>query len=151
MNNGATHAVNYKTANFVDTVKQATDGKGVDAIIDLVGPSHWDKNIASLALDGRMTLVGLVSGTVVPSVNLVPILSRRLHIQGSTLRSRSPEYQADLISRFEKEVLDRITGDEGAGPIKTSIHKVYPWTEIQEAHREMEANKNSGKIIAEIV
>ncbi|KAJ7456748.1 quinone oxidoreductase [Mycena galericulata] len=151
MNNGATHAANYRTTDFVDTVKQATNGKGVDVIIDLVGQSHWAKNIASLALEGRMTLVGVVSGTIVPSVDLLPLLIKRLHIQGSTLRSRTPAYQADLMSRFQKEFLERITGDDGAGPIKTSIYKIYPWTEIQEAHREMEANKNSGKIIAEIV
>ncbi|KAJ7769102.1 quinone oxidoreductase [Mycena maculata] len=151
MDNGATHAANYRTVNFVDTVKQATDGKGVEVIIDLVGQSHWAKNIASLALDGRMVLVGVVSGTIVQSVDLLALLARRLRILGSSLRSQTPAYQADLIDRFEKQSLDSITGDDGVGPIKISIHKIYPWTEIQEAHREMEANKNSGKIIAEIV
>ncbi|KAF8215182.1 quinone oxidoreductase [Mycena galopus ATCC 62051] len=151
MNNGATHAANYRTDDFVDTVKKATDNKGVDVIIDLVGQSHWTKNITSLAVDGRMILVGVVSGTVVPSVNLLPILVKRLRIQGSGLRSQSQNYQADLISRFEKQFLPLITGDDGQGPIKTSIHRIYPWTEIQAAHLEMEENKNSGKIIAEIV
>ncbi|KAJ7214075.1 quinone oxidoreductase [Mycena pura] len=151
MTNGATHAANYRTTDFVEVVKQATGGKGVEVIIDLVGQSHWAKNIASLALEGRMTLVGFVSGTIVPSVDLMPILVKRLHIEGSTLRSQKAAYQADLIAQFEKQVLHLITGDDGLGPIKTSIHKVYPWTEIQEAHREMEANKNSGKIIAEVV
>ncbi|KAJ7133456.1 quinone oxidoreductase [Mycena epipterygia] len=151
MANGATHVANYRTADFSETAQQATNGKGVDVIIDLVGKSHWDKNIASLALDGRMTLVGVVSGAVVPSVNLLPVIGKRLHIQGSSLRSQKPAYQADLIARFEKQFLHLVTGDDGAGPIKTSVHKVYPWTEIQEAHREMEANKNSGKIIAEVV
>ncbi|KAJ7814063.1 quinone oxidoreductase [Mycena leptocephala] len=151
MANGATHAANYRTADFVDTVKQATDGKGVDVIIDLVGQVHWAKNIASLAVDGRMIVVGVVSGTVVPSVDLLPILRKRLRIQGSNLRAQKPEYQADLIARFEKQFLFLITGDEGKGPIKTSIHKIYPWTEIQAAHQEMEENKNSGKIVAEVV
>jgi len=151
MGNGATHAANYRTADFVETVKQATNDKGVDVIIDLVGQSHWSKNIASLAVDGRMIVVGVVSGHIVPSVDLLPILGRRLHIQGSSLRSQKATYQADLISRFEKQFLPLITGDEGSGPIKISIHKVYPWTEIQAAHLEMEANKNSGKIIAEIL
>ncbi|KAF7364708.1 Quinone oxidoreductase PIG3 [Mycena venus] len=151
MDNGATHAVNYRTADFSDTVKQATDGKGVDVIIDLVGQSHWAKNIESLAVDGRMIVVGVVSGNVVPSVDLLPILGKRLHIQGSSLRSQKATYQANLISRFEKQFLPLITGDEGSGPIKTSIHKIFPWGEIQAAHLEMEANTNSGKIIAEIV
>ncbi|KAF7364700.1 Quinone oxidoreductase PIG3 [Mycena venus] len=151
MDNGATHAVNYRTADFSDTIKQATDGKGVDVIIDLVGQIHWAKNIKSLAVDGRMIAVGVVSGNVVPSVDLLPILGKRLHIQGSGLRNQKATYQADLISRFEKQFLPLITGDEGSGPIKTSIHKIYPWGEIQAAHLEMEANTNSGKIIAEIV
>ncbi|KAJ6614795.1 quinone oxidoreductase [Mycena sp. CBHHK59/15] len=148
---GATHAVSYKTGDFVETVKQATGGKGVDVIIDFVGQSYWEKNIASLAVDGRMTILSVLSGAIVPSANLLPILYKRLRIQGSTLRSQKPAYQADLIARFDKQFLHQITGEQGTGPIKTSIHKVYPWTEIQEAHREMEANKNSGKIIAEVV
>lgn len=117
--NGATHTVNYKTQDFSAEVKKTTEGKGVDVIIDFVGQSHWAKNIDSLAVDGRMTLLSSLSGqhaanskswkdvlnssppgAVVSSVNLGPILYRRLRIQGSTLRSRSPQYQADLIARY---------------------------------------------------
>ncbi|KAI0718186.1 quinone oxidoreductase [Cerioporus squamosus] len=148
---GATHAVNYKTQNFADEVKKVTGGKGVDVIIDFVGQSHWEKNIDSLAYDGRMTLLALLSGAVVPTFNIAPILFKRLRIQGSTLRARSEDYQADLIARFKREALDHITGSSGDGRIRTYIHKVYPWTEIQEAHREMEADKNSGKIMVEVV
>ncbi len=104
-----------------------------------------------------MIVVGIVSGSVIPSVDLLPILHKRLHIQGSNLRAQKATYQADLISRsvhfrvfhsslnatsFEKQFLPLITGDDGSGPIKTSLHKVYPWGEIQAAHLEMEANKN---------
>ncbi|OCH90446.1 quinone oxidoreductase [Obba rivulosa] len=148
---GATHAVNYKTQDFAAEVKRITNNKGVDVIIDFVGQSHWQKNIDSLAVDGRMTLLALLSGPEVPSFNLVPILYKRLRIQGSTLRSRSPEYQAELISKFKRDVLGFITSSAGDGPLKIYIHKVYPWTEIQDAHREMEANSNSGKIVAEVV
>jgi len=151
MPNGATHVANYKTQDFSAEIKKTTQGKGVDIIIDFVGQSHWNKNIDSLALDGRMTLLALLSGSEVPSVNIAPILFKRLRIQGSTLRSRTIEYQAKLVERFKAEVIDKITGYEGKGPIKTYIHKVYPWTKIQEAHRETEADKNSGKIVIEIV
>ncbi|OBZ71444.1 Quinone oxidoreductase PIG3 [Grifola frondosa] len=119
---GATHAVNYKTQDFAAEVKRTTHGRGVDVIIDFVGQSHWHKNIDALAVDGRMTMLALLSGAEVAS--------------------------ADLIARFGREVLGSITGCGGAGPLKVFIHKVYPWKEIQDAHREMEANKNSGKIIA---
>ncbi|KAI0073499.1 quinone oxidoreductase [Panus rudis PR-1116 ss-1] len=149
--NGATHAVNYKTQDFASEVKKVTDGKGINVVIDFVGQSHWHKNIDALAFDGRMTLLAVLSGAEVPSVSLLPILYKRLRIQGSTLRSRSKEYQANLIAKFEENILSHITGSNGKGEIRTYIHQVYPWTEIQEAQREMEANKNSGKIIAEIV
>ena len=116
---GATHAVNYKTQDFADEVKKATGGKGVDVIIDFVGQSHWQKNIDALAYDGRMTMLALLSGqwlgvvgvptngmhadtasgAEVPNFNLAPILYKRLRIQGSTLRARSEDYQADLVAR----------------------------------------------------
>jgi len=149
--NGATHAVNYKTQDFAAEVKKATNGKGADVVIDFVGQSHWQKNIDALAVDGRMTMLGLLSGADVSGFNLGPLLYKRLRIQGSTLRSRSAEYQADLIERFKGDVLNHITGTSGEGQLRTYIHRVYPWTEVQEAHREMEANKNSGKILAEVV
>lgn len=150
--NGATHVANYKTEDFFQIVKQATNGKGVDIVIDVVGPTHWEGNINSLAVDGRMIVLGLLSGRVVPSVNLAPILYKRLKIQGSTLRSRSLEYQSELIeSAAFQDIIANITGSEGDGLIRTYIHKVYPWTEIQDAHREMTENKNSGKIICSVL
>ncbi|KAL4069984.1 hypothetical protein V8B97DRAFT_2024318 [Scleroderma yunnanense] len=146
--NGATHVANYKTEDFSQVVKKATNGKGVDIVVDFVGPTHWERNINSLAMDGRMIMLAIMSGREVPSVDLGPILYRRLKIQGSTLRSRSEEYQSELInSAVFQDMISKITGGEKDGQIRTYIHKVYPWTEIQEAHREMAENKNSGKII----
>ncbi|KAF6755758.1 hypothetical protein DFP72DRAFT_1118328 [Ephemerocybe angulata] len=148
--NGATHGTNYKTEDFSAAVKQITEGHGADVVIDFVGRTHFNKNVDSLAVDGRMTMLALLSGAVVDSVNLAPILFKRLHIEGSTLRSRSTAYQADLIARFGNEVLDKITGEAGQGPIRLFIHKVYTWDQIVEAHKEMEANSNCGKIVIEI-
>ncbi|KAI0653539.1 hypothetical protein C8Q70DRAFT_1059251 [Cubamyces menziesii] len=139
------------TTDFAEEVKKITNGKGVDVIIDVVGQSHWHKNIDSLAFDGRMTLLATLSGDEVSKFSLRPILYKRLRIQGSTLRARSEDYQAQLIARFKQEALHHITGSSGDGQIRTYIHKVYPWTEIQDAHREMEANSNSGKIVVEVV
>ncbi|KAF8558275.1 quinone oxidoreductase putative [Imleria badia] len=147
--NGATHAVNYTSEDFAEHVKKTTNGKGVDVIVDFVGRTHWEKNIDSLAIDGRMTLLAFLSGSDVPSVNLRPILYKRLKIQGSTLRSRSLDYQTELINSFGTTV-GQITGAEGSGPIRAYIHKVYPWNEIQKAHREMAGNKNSGKIVVTV-
>ncbi|KAF5365292.1 hypothetical protein D9758_005474 [Tetrapyrgos nigripes] len=162
MPNGATHTVNYKTQDFAEETKKISEGHGVDAVVDFVGQSHWKKNIDALARDGRMTMLAMLSGTigstvviiaagsVVQEVNLADLLYKRLRVEGSTLRSRTVEYQADLVLRFSKEILPNITGPNGKGPIKTYIHKVYSWTKIQEAHRDMEANVNIGKLIVEI-
>jgi len=150
ISNGATHVANYKTQDFAAEVKRTTDGKGVNVVIDFVGQSHWAKNIDSLAVDGRMTILATLSGSEVPSMDLRPILYKRLRIQGSTLRSRSPEYQAELIASFQQRILPKITGEKGDGEMRTFVHSIYPWTEIQKAHREMTENNNSGKIIVEI-
>ncbi|KAF7965540.1 hypothetical protein HWV62_43042 [Athelia sp. TMB] len=151
MPNGATHVANYKTQDFSEEVLKNTNKKGADVVIDFVGQSHWNKNLASMALEGRMTMLGLLSGSEVEKANLAPILYKRLRIQGSTLRSRTLDYQANLVHRFKEEALEKITGCGGDGPLKTSIHRVYPWTQIQDAQREMQDDKNSGKIIVEVV
>ena len=114
--------MNYRSEDFAEHVKQTTNGRGVDVIIDFVGRTHWEKNIDSLAIDGRMTILALLSGkedpcyprnllkeypckgSEVPSVNLGPILYKRLKIQGSTLRSRSLDYQTELIHRCASTV-----------------------------------------------
>ncbi len=94
-------------------------------------------------------------------VDISPLLLKRLRIQGSTLRTRSIDYQTDLITkfvyivflsvvsltclcviRFKNDFVEQITGKDGAGPIKTYIHKVYNWRDIKDAHNEIEANKN---------
>ncbi|KAH9059973.1 quinone oxidoreductase [Lactarius vividus] len=147
---GATHAVNYKTENFVDVTKGATGGKGVDLIVDMVGQAHFARNLDALAMDGRMIMLSVISGSEVSNLNIVPILAKRLRIQGSTLRSRSADYKAEIVRRFG-ELLGTVTGSGGDGPIRTYIHKVYPWTEIKEATQVMEADQNVGKIVVEIV
>jgi len=93
-------------------------------VIDFVGASHWEKNIDSLAVDGRMVLLATLGGDKVPEVDLNKLLRKRLRIQGSTLRSRTREYQQDLIQRFWKDVDGSLTAGEGKGPVKTYIHKV---------------------------
>jgi putative PIG3 family NAD(P)H quinone oxidoreductase len=149
--NGPTHAVNYKIEDFAAAVNQVTDNKGANVVIDFVGQSHFNKNLDCLAVDGRMTMLAVLSGSIAGSVDLAPIIYKRLHIEGSTLRARSLEYQANLIKRFKSDIFPKITGEDGVGPIKTYVHKVYPWTEIRSAHQEMAENKNSGKIIAEVI
>ncbi|KAF5360837.1 hypothetical protein D9756_004962 [Leucocoprinus leucothites] len=100
--NGPTHAANYKTEDFSAVVKNVTNGKGVNVLIDFVGQSHFSKNLDALAVDGRMTMLAMLSGSVVEKVNLAPLLYKRLHVEGSTLRSRPAQYQADLIQQYDR-------------------------------------------------
>lgn len=151
LGHGATHAANYKTEDFSEVVKKATNGSGAHIIVDMVGQSHWNKNLSAIGLDGRLVILAFMSGNVVESADISPILFKRLRIQGTTLRSRSLEYQANLISSFEKDALHHIVSEKGEGLLKVYLHQVFPWQEIQDAHREMEANKNIGKIVVEVV
>ncbi|CAE6527736.1 unnamed protein product [Rhizoctonia solani] len=146
MPKGSTHGINYREQNFAEEVAKITDGRGVDVILDFIGPDYWEKNVEALARDGRMVILASMSGNEVPKVNLIKLLYKRLRIQGTTLRSRSSEYQAALIKRFWDECGSHFHGEE----LKIYIHKTYKWTEVSEAHKEMEANKTMGKIIVEI-
>jgi len=151
---GPTDTINYKTGDFAQTVKEATDGKGVNLIIDFIGKDYWNKNIESLALDGRMVHLAVMSGDQVPDFSLRPILYKRLTIRGSTLRARSLQYQNDLIAGFNKDFVKHIVPsnrDPKEGGLRSFVHDVFKWNDIQAAHREMEANKNTGKIVVEIV
>lgn len=110
---------------FVQVLK-LTDDKGVDVLIDFIGASYWDKNVKSLARDGRMVLLGLMGGAkTTEPFDLGPILFKRLRIEGTTLRSRSLEYQGRLLQDFSRDALGsvfaRAKGDQGLDLV---IHKV---------------------------
>lgn len=150
LTNGKVHAFNYREQNFEEEIKKI-DKDGVDLIVDFVGPNYWNQNVSLLRQDGRMIILATLSGATLPDKSaLIPILFKRLTIKGSTLRSRSAEYQGELLGRFEKEALPYLGGETEGKEMKVSIHDVYSWDKVIEAHKEMEANKNSGKIVFEI-
>ncbi|KAH8089448.1 hypothetical protein HD553DRAFT_92099 [Filobasidium floriforme] len=147
---GKVHAFNYKTQDFEKEIKKV-DEAGVDLIVDFVGPDYWNQNVSLLRQDGRMILLAAMSGPKLPADSaLIPILFKRLNIKGSTLRSRSPAYQGDLLGRFEREALGALGGEDSGMEMKVPIYKVFSWKDVVGAHKEMEANKNSGKIVLEI-
>lgn len=144
--------VNYKTQNFAEEVAKLTDNTGVDVVVDFIGASYLEKNITSLARDGRMVLLGLMGGTKTrEGFDMSGILYKRLRIEGTTLRSRSLEYQTNLLQDFSKKALDKVFARcQGEDGLDLVIHKTYDWNQITEAHEEMEAAKNIGKIIITI-
>ncbi|KAJ3267602.1 hypothetical protein HK104_005746 [Borealophlyctis nickersoniae] len=143
---GATHGVNYKTESFKDKVAEITNGKGVNVIVDFIGAGYWDDNLASLGLDGRMVMLAFLSGATVKETSLAPILRKRLKIEGTTLRSRTQDYQIQLRDAVVKDVVPHLVD----GKLKAVVDREYAWTEIVEAHQHMESNKSIGKIIVNV-
>jgi NADPH2:quinone reductase len=140
---GATAGLNYHKQDFAAEILEATNNEGVDVVVDFVGQSHFNKNIKVAAKDGRIVLLALVSGHMVNEVDLGQILFKRLRIEGTTLRSRTPEYQEVIKNKFLEEGLPGLR----SGKYKIFIEKTFSWKDIAEAHKLMESNKTSGKII----
>ena len=143
---GAFKAIDYHDGPFEKSVMEATDGKGVDVIIDFIAAPYLNQNISCLRTDGRLVLLATLGGVKVDQFNMGPVLFKRLAIMGSTLRSRSRDYQIRLTKAF----YDFCSGWLSEGRIKPVIDKVYDWTQVSEAHQRMENNENQGKIVLKI-
>ncbi|KAJ9162291.1 Zinc-binding dehydrogenase [Coniochaeta hoffmannii] len=142
---GATAAFNYKEQDWAEEVKKATGGKGVDLIVDFVGANYFQKNLDAAARDGRIVLLGLMSGSKVKEVDIGPLLYKRLRVEGSTLRSRDENYQGQLRDKLE-EYLPLFE----SGEFKIYVDTVMSWQEIRKAHELMEKNTTRGKIICTV-
>ncbi|TIA90955.1 hypothetical protein E3P99_01316 [Wallemia hederae] len=142
---GATHGINYRTQDFDKVVLEQTQNKGVDVIVDMVGQSYFNMNINAAAKDASIVMLGVMSGMLAKEVNVGPIIFKRLKIQGSTLRSRSEQYQGDLLNDFKKAALDKVGKD-----LELKIHKVFNWNDIAQAHDCMASNENTGKIVVTV-
>jgi len=140
---GATQAINYRTADFVEAVRELTDGRGVDLILDFIGGSYVGRNLAALATGGRLVQIGLMGGEPEATVDFRRVLTRRLTITGSTLRPRTVEEKGQIASALRTEVwplLDR-------GVIAPVVYRVLPLTRASDAHRLMESSQHIGKIL----
>ncbi|HET7274560.1 MAG TPA: NAD(P)H-quinone oxidoreductase [Longimicrobiaceae bacterium] len=128
--------------DWVQMVKSETGGEGVHAILDLVGGSYLAGNLSLLALKGRIVVVGIVGGAKA-DMDLGILMQKRAQITGTVLRARPLEEKIALAREFSDVVLPLFSSDR-IGPI---IDRTYPFSEIQQAHRHMEANQNFGKIV----
>ncbi len=143
LENGYDAIINYQEESFLEKIQEWTNIEGVDAIIDFVGGAYFQNNLKSLALDGTLVMLGTLGGIEVPEVNILPIISRRLRIVGSTLRSRDKIYKQNLVADF----VDRYGEEIRNGTIKPSLFKTFNWDEMNQAHAMMEENRNAGKIV----
>ncbi|UZE94680.1 NAD(P)H-quinone oxidoreductase [Alkalimarinus alittae] len=139
---GADIAINYHEADFVDVITEATEGKGVDVILDMVGGDYIPKNLKTAAMDGRIVNIAFLQGPVVKA-NFLPIMLKRLTVTGSTLRPQTEEAKASIALNLKNTIWPLIE----AGKIKPVIAKVFPLTEAADAHRLMETNQHIGKIV----
>ena len=139
---GVHHAIDYTSAAFADEVANITGNKGADVILDHIGADYLAANMRSLAVYGKLLLIGVMGG-VKAELNLAVMMVKRQQIIGSVLRARSTTEKADIISQFERHVrgalADRIVTPE--------IAKVFPLSEAANAHEFMESSRHFGKIV----
>jgi len=127
---------------FAEEVRESTGGKGADVVLDLVGASYLEENLAALAPRGRLVCVGLLGGAK-GNFPLGVLLQKRATVVGTVLRSRPPEEKAQLAQRFTREILPLFED----GRLKPVVEAVFSFEQVAEAHRLLETNRTFGKVI----
>ncbi len=143
---GADAAINYRSGDFAPAVQEATDGKGVNVVLDSIGASYLASNLTSLALEGRLVIIGLTGGART-EVNLAMVMLKRLRVIGSTLRTRSVDEKAVIVRTFEQRFGEALK----AGRIRPVIDRVLPLERAAEAHRVVYASVHFGKVVLRIL
>lgn len=142
---GAVRAINYRTEDFAAVVKAETKG-GVDVILDMIAAAYFDRNLASLARDGRLSIISLLGGAVAEKANLAPIMVKRLRLIGSTMRPRTAAEKQEIRDELREKVWPLIE----AGEVAPVIHKVFDFDAVVDAHRLMESSDHIGKIMLRV-
>ena len=140
LEHGADIAINYREEDFVEKAR------GVDVVLDHIGARYLPRDLEAVAVGGRIVIIGSMGGERTAAVDVTRLLGKRAQIIGSTLRSRSVESKAAIVSAF----LDRFGADLEAGRIRPVIHTVMPLERWEEAHRLMETNAHFGKIVLRV-
>jgi NADPH:quinone reductase len=143
---GAEVAINYREQQFETVVAERTGGRGVDVVVDIIGAKYFERNLAVLAKDGRLVIIGTMGGNVVEQFNLGRVQAKRLSIMGSTMRPRSRAEKAAIAD----ELRSRVWPVLDAGRCAPIIHQVLPLAQAAEAHRLMESSDHIGKIVLRI-
>jgi NADPH:quinone reductase len=139
---GATHAIDYSACDFVDEVARITGGKGVNAVLDMVGGDYVPRNIACLAEDGRHVTIAVQRG-IKAEISVAAIMMKRLTLTGSTLRPRSVEFKTLVAEELQRVVWPHVI----AGELRPVIDMTFPLVKAAAAHTRMEAGDHVGKIV----
>lgn len=139
---GAARAIDYKTEDFVAFVRDATSGRGVDVILDIIGGDYLQRNIECLALNGRLVQIGLIGGSRA-SIDLRPVLQKRLTITASVLRARTVAEKGAIARDLETHVWPLLS----RGQLRPVVHAEFPLERAGDAHRELETGRVFGKAV----
>jgi putative PIG3 family NAD(P)H quinone oxidoreductase len=139
---GADRAINYREADFVAAVQEATGGRGVDVVLDMVGGEYFARNLEVLAMEGRLVEIATLHGAKA-EINIATIMQRRLTITGSTLRARSVAEKGRVAAAVREHVWPLFE----SGTVKPVVHARFPLRDAAEAHRVMEASQHIGKLL----
>ena len=139
---GAAFAINYHATDFVAAVKDATAGEGVNVVLDIIGGDYLQRNLECLAMHGRLVQIGLIAASK-STIDLRPVLQRRLTITGSTLRPRTVAEKGAIARALEREVWPLLERDE----VEPIVHATFPLAAAADAHRALEGGNVIGKLV----
>ncbi|MDP3720548.1 MAG: NAD(P)H-quinone oxidoreductase [Acidobacteriota bacterium] len=139
---GASHAFNYRTTDWVVAAKEATDGRGVDVVLDIVGGDYIARNLDVLALEGRLVQIAFLKSPKA-ELDFSMMMRKRLWITGSTLRPRTPAQKGVIAEQLRQQVWPLLE----ARVVRPIVHQVFPLAQAADAHRLMEAGTHIGKLV----
>lgn len=139
---GAKAAINYRTQDFAEAVRDLTGKEGVDVVLDMVGAPYFQRNASILRRDGRLVYIAFLQGPKA-EIDLMPIMLKRLTVTGSTLRPASFGEKQEIRDQLREQIWPKLE----TGSIRPHIHARFPLAEAAQAHRLMESNEHIGKIV----
>ena len=139
---GATETIDYTTDDFVARSREATTGRGVDVILDIIGGAYLGRNVDALAPGGRLVIIGMQGGRTA-ELDIAALLAKRASVAATALRSRSLADKAEIVRQVRERVWPLIE----SGQVKPIIHARVPMAEAGEAHRMVEASEHLGKVL----
>lgn len=142
---GADHVIDYRAEDVQDRVREITGGRGVDVILDVIGAKYLETNLKSLAVDGRMVVIGLQGGRKA-ELDMGLMLGRRLRIIATTLRSRDAAAKGEIVQGVGEEIWPLIS----SGDIGVQTGRVFGLDEAQQAHEYFDSGEHTGKVLLEI-
>ena len=139
-------AINYREQDFARVIAEKTSGHGVDVVLDIMGGSYLNNNVAALAMEGRLVMLGFLGGAVAKEIDLLAIMAKRASVTGSLLRSRTRQEKAEIAQQLRENVWPVLA----AGRCLPMIDTVYPLADASLAHARMEAGDHVGKIVLSV-